>query len=114
MRSALVSAALMFAVTGVVSAQESGVRGPTLQGGLLSATVQAEALPRLLPSAARPVAAAPAIIAPMAPSGQSVALMIAGGALFVAGAIAGDDVGGLLMLGGAVIGAYGVYLHFVR
>jgi hypothetical protein len=50
----------------------------------------------------------------MAPSGQSVALMVAGGALFVAGVIAGGDVGGLLMLGGAVVGAYGVYLHFVR
>jgi hypothetical protein len=49
---------------------------------------------------------------PAAPGGQSVALMIAGGALFVAGAIVGGDAGTLLMVGGAGIGAYGIYLYF--
>ena len=44
--------------------------------------------------------------------GQSVALMVAGGALFVAGAIVGSDAGTLLMVGGAVVGAYGIYLYF--
>ena len=115
MRSALAGAVMMTMMAAAVSAQENGLRGPTLQERLQGApTTQVEALPRVLPTTERPVPTAPAIIAPMAPSGQSVALMIAGGALFVAGAIAGDDVGGLLMLGGAVIGAYGVYLHFVR
>ena len=45
--------------------------------------------------------------------GRSVAYMIAGGALFVAGLLIDDnDAGTVLMLGGAVIGAYGLYLHF--
>ncbi|MEX2284768.1 MAG: hypothetical protein WEE89_19925 [Gemmatimonadota bacterium] len=49
---------------------------------------------------------------PLVTRGQSVAMMIAGGALFVAGAIVGDDAGTLLMVGGAGIGAFGLYLHF--
>jgi len=48
----------------------------------------------------------------LAARGESVALMVAGGALFVAGAIVGGDAGTLLMVGGAVVGAYGVYLYF--
>lgn len=38
--------------------------------------------------------------------------MIAGGVLFVAGAIAGGDAGTILMLGGAGIGAYGTFVYF--
>jgi hypothetical protein len=49
---------------------------------------------------------------PMASSGQSIGLMIAGAALFVAGAIIEGDAGTFLMVGGAGIGAYGLYLHF--
>ena len=44
--------------------------------------------------------------------GESVALMIAGGALFVAGILTGDGAGALLMVGGAAVGAYGLYLHY--
>jgi hypothetical protein len=51
-------------------------------------------------------------VAMPAARGQSVALMVAGGALFVAGAIVGNDAGTLLMVGGAVVGAYGLYLYF--
>jgi hypothetical protein len=43
---------------------------------------------------------------------RGVPLMVAGGILFVAGAIAGDDVGTILMLGGAGIGAWGAYVYF--
>ena len=38
--------------------------------------------------------------------------MIAGGALFVAGLIVGGDGGTVLILTGAGIGAYGLYLYF--
>jgi hypothetical protein len=38
--------------------------------------------------------------------------MIAGGAMFLAGAIIGDDGGTLLLLGGLGVGAYGVYVYF--
>lgn len=42
----------------------------------------------------------------------SMGYMIAGGALFVAGLLAGGDAGTVLILAGAGIGAYGLYLHF--
>jgi hypothetical protein len=42
----------------------------------------------------------------------AVPLMAAGGALFFAGLLIGDDLGTLLSVGGAVVGAYGVYLYF--
>jgi hypothetical protein len=38
--------------------------------------------------------------------------MIAGGAMFLAGAIIGDDGGTLLVLGGVGAGAYGAYVYF--
>ena len=38
--------------------------------------------------------------------------MIAGAALFVAGLIVGGSAGTVLLLAGAGIGAYGLYLHF--
>lgn len=41
-----------------------------------------------------------------------VPLMTAGAVLFVAGAIVGGDAGTVLMIGGAGIAAYGVYLYF--
>lgn len=43
--------------------------------------------------------------------GEGIPLMAAGGALFVAGAIIGGDAGTLLMVGGAGIGAYGIYIY---
>lgn len=43
--------------------------------------------------------------------GSGVPLMAAGGVLFVAGAIIGGDAGVLLMVGGAGVGAYGVYQY---
>jgi len=41
---------------------------------------------------------------------NSVALMIVGGAALVIGAVIGDDAGTIVMLGGAGIGLYGLYL----
>lgn len=43
---------------------------------------------------------------------SGTALMIVGGALFVAGLLADGDAGTLLVVAGAGIGAYGLYLHF--
>lgn len=49
----------------------------------------------------------------MAARGSGVGYMIAGLALFVAGLIIDDDdAGTVLILAGAGIGAYGLYLHF--
>ncbi|HUQ83260.1 MAG TPA: hypothetical protein VM076_19055 [Gemmatimonadaceae bacterium] len=41
---------------------------------------------------------------------NSLALMIVGGAALVVGAVIGDDAGTLVMLGGAAVGLYGLYL----
>lgn len=43
---------------------------------------------------------------------RGVPLMASGAALLVAGLLIGGDVGTLVALGGAVIGAYGVFLYF--
>ena len=43
--------------------------------------------------------------------GQPKALMIVGGAAFVAGAIIGDTAGTLFMVGGAGVGLYGLYQY---
>src|SRR5262245_56417625 len=114
--SLLAGGALVLVMAGTASAQEAAnaPAGPSLQDRLQPTPTRVELVPRNQPvaSAAAPNANRPA--KPMAPSNQSVALMVAGGALFVAGVIAGGDVGGVLMLGGAVAGAYGVYLHFIR
>lgn len=49
----------------------------------------------------------------MAARGQGVGLMIAGLALFVAGLVIDDnDAGTVLVIAGAGIGAYGLYLYF--
>jgi len=72
-----------------------------------------ETVPKVRPDQPAPaVSASEAKALPLATRGQSVAMMIAGGALFVAGAIVGGDAGTLLMVGGAGIGAYGLYVHF--
>lgn len=43
---------------------------------------------------------------------RGIPLMASGAALLVAGLLIGGDVGTLVALGGAVIGAYGVFLYF--
>ena len=42
---------------------------------------------------------------------RSESLMIIGGAIFLAGAIIGDDAGTIIMIGGAAVGIYGLYLY---
>jgi len=54
---------------------------------------------------------APAPLIQDKPSNRnSVALMIVGGAALVVGAVIGGDAGTLVMLGGAAVGLYGLYL----
>jgi hypothetical protein len=76
-----------------------GVRGP----GVASARVAAHAI-RSNRNAAPPV------IQNKKSSKNSVALMIVGGVALVVGAVIGDDAGTLVMLGGAGIGLYGLYM----
>ena len=46
-----------------------------------------------------------------APFGRPAVLMITGGALLVTGLLVGDDAGPILIIAGAGIGGYGLYLH---
>lgn len=50
--------------------------------------------------------------ATMQRGGSGVGMMIAGAALFVAGILIEGDAGTLVMVTGAAVGAYGLYLHF--
>jgi hypothetical protein len=112
--SVLAGGVLMLVLAGTATAQEAGNVAPTLQERLQPTPTRLELVPRSQPVTRTDAGDAKKPSQPMAPSNRSVALMVAGGALFVAGAIAGGDVGGVLMLGGAIVGAYGVYLHFIR
>jgi hypothetical protein len=53
---------------------------------------------------------APPVIQNRPTQRRSVALMIVGGAALVVGAVIGDDAGTIVMLGGAGIGLYGLYM----
>jgi hypothetical protein len=74
-------------------------RGPMLQDAALS--------PRLELSSETEMAAAAAARR----FGFSETLMIVGGATLLAGAIIGGDAGTIMMVGGAGIGIYGLYLY---
>jgi hypothetical protein len=80
------------------SATTSVSRGPSLA----SARVASHAI-----STSR---GAPPVIQNRSSNRNSVALMIVGGAALVVGAVIGDDAGTLVMLGGAAVGLYGLYL----
>ncbi len=43
--------------------------------------------------------------------GQAQALMVVGGAALIVGAIIGDDPGTIIMVGGAIVGLYGLYQY---
>ncbi len=85
----------------VVTASVAGPIGPTLDGatvGIRHSVDQA--------------ATAPANVGAAVQNGtSSTALMIVGGAAFLAGAIIGDDAGTIIMVGGAAVGLYGLYLY---
>lgn len=51
-------------------------------------------------------------VLPQARDRSGIPWMVAGGALFVAGAITGDTAGALMMVGGGVAGAYGLFVYF--
>ena len=54
----------------------------------------------------------PGLLLPQARNRRGVPFMVTGGVLFLAGAIIGNDGGTILMIGGAVVGAYGTYVYF--
>jgi hypothetical protein len=65
------------------------------------------AVKRAVPAPA-PFAPAPQATAGL---GRAKAMMIVGGAAMIAGALVGDDTGRIIMVGGAVVGLYGLWLY---
>jgi len=76
----------------------SVVRGPTRESA------------RVASHAAETRRGAPPILQDKKSNKNAVAMMIVGGAALVIGAVIGNDAGTIVMLGGAGIGLYGLYL----
>jgi hypothetical protein len=74
------------------------VRGPSLASARVASRV------------ATTSRGAPPVIQNKSSNRNAVALMIVGGAALVIGAVIGNDAGTFVMLGGAAIGLYGLYL----
>jgi len=85
--------------TASASADTSVARGPSIA----SARVASHAV-------STKSHAAPPVIQNRSSNRNAVALMIVGGAALVVGAVISGDAGTLVMLGGAGIGLYGLYL----
>jgi hypothetical protein len=112
-RLVAVSGLSLLLLSAHAAAQDSARPDASLQQRLTPARpASIDATPRWHARAQRAEFKRPSQPALPAVRGESVALMVAGGAVFVAGAIIGGDAGTLLMVGGAVVGGYGLYLHF--
>jgi hypothetical protein len=92
------TAASAVAATSAQPESNADARGPRLANARVA--VHAES---------GPIGAAP-VIQNRSSNRNAVALMAVGGAALVIGAVIGDDAGTLVMLGGAVVGLYGLYL----
>lgn len=136
LRTALpvVFTAMLMLAPEALAGQAGGTSGSGTATGnpIPSAPVASGLGPAAVPSALRPRAAAVAGVSgpmPLARVGSDgtespaesilqerdtggVPFMVAGGALFIAGAVVGGDAGTLLMVGGAGVGAYGLYIYF--
>lgn len=77
----------------------AATHGPTLASARVASHTVASTTPNL-----------PPVIQNRTSNRNSVALMIVGGAALVVGAVIGGDAGTLVMLGGAGVGLYGLYL----
>jgi len=80
------------------NATTSVTRGPTRESA------------RVAMHAAETRRGAPPVLQNKKSNRNAVAMMIVGGAALVIGAVIGDDAGTIVMLGGAGIGLYGLYL----
>jgi hypothetical protein len=87
--------------TAPVAAEQASlpVAGPTLAGATVG-----------FHRASEQVTHGPVTVA-AARSSNSTALMIVGGAAFLAGAVIGGDAGTIIMIGGAAVGLYGLYIY---
>lgn len=109
----LLSGTLVLLMTSGVAAQTPDTNRGKLQERLRTpAPTSVQAAPQLTTEEKAQLNAARSPAQPGVPRGRSIAFMIAGGALFIAGVIVDGDAGTVLMVSGALIGAWGVFLHF--
>lgn len=108
--------AMLIALPAALSAQEPAVapsadqNKPTLQQRLMPESTAKLLAPA--PAVAETESKTETLQPAVAARGAGVGLMIAGGALFVAGLIIGGDAGTVVAVAGAAIGAYGLYQYF--
>ena len=94
----------------VAPANDIGAAEPSSAAPRPGPTVEAAAVGvRRAPASSSTVAAAS--VAQQGQFGRAETYMIVGGAAFVAGLLIGDDAGTIVMVGGAVLGLYGLYLY---
>jgi len=111
----LVLASLMFfslASIGEAQGNTAASDKVATAGPTLAAATSAVRWVPAQPAAETKTASSP-VVSAMAASrrSQSKVLMIVGGAAVLVGAIAGDDAGTILIVGGAGFGLYGLYLY---
>jgi hypothetical protein len=93
------------------------LRALSTSGGAMEATAQPTSLGASVNGLrsgvhARESATSLRVAAPQrANLGQAQALMVVGGAALIVGAIIGDDPGTIIMVGGAIVGLYGLYQY---
>lgn len=105
LRHLLIAAGAVVALAGAPSLSAQAVAEPAPNGPTVLAA-QAALRPDL-----RMDATVPRALDVRSQLRRSETLMIVGGAIFLAGAIIGDDAGTIIMIGGAGIGIYGLYLY---
>jgi hypothetical protein len=107
----LVAAPAAFAqdANSVAVTAESAEPKPSLQQRLLPETTAALLAPAQAEVSRAEQPAQPALAQRR---GSGTGMMIAGGALFIAGLLVGGDAGTVLAVVGAAIGAYGLYIYF--
>jgi hypothetical protein len=98
------------ALSGAEPAAHENSAAPTLRDQLMPTGAALQVSAPVVQVESKEAAAKPAA---MASHGGGTAYMLVGGALFAAGIIAGGGAGTVLLLAGAGIGAYGIYLHFM-
>jgi hypothetical protein len=112
----LFMSALTIVLRASTSAAQTLTATPIIPSVVVSPAAQA---PQLGPSTTA-LSVAVRTTVPMVPSapargsaglGQNEALMIVGGAAILVGAVVGGDAGDIFMIGGAIVGLYGLYKY---
>ena len=106
-QSADSTAVTAVAAPSAVAASAEGMARPEQPGG----PTREAAIAGIRPSAATETVLPGTVRQQGGSFGRAETLMIVGGAAFVAGLIIGDDAGTIVMVSGAAIGLYGLYLY---